>query len=220
MTRRPRFDQELQDVRNDILRAGSRVEQALANALHALDQWDNLQAQQVILQDRDIDDARTALDEDVLTIVATQQPVAEDLRLLHAATAIMGELERMGDYAKRIARETISASRTPSLVPAPVQIQTMGRMALLMLRTALDAFVSLDCERARSLSTSDEEVDEIEDRVVADLIASARAEPATLDCVLHLLNIAHALERFADRATNIGERVIYVATHENEALNP
>jgi phosphate transport system protein len=220
MTRRQRFDRDLQDIRNSILRAGSQVEQALADAMRALDLWDNMLAQRVIALDRDIDDARTVLEEDVLVILATQQPVADDLRLLQVSTAIMSELERMGDYAKRVGRETIAATRAPALVPAPAQLQTMGQLARRMLHTSLDAFVSQDCGHARSLSDSDEKVDDLEDRIVAALIADAQAEPATLECVLHLLNIAHALERFADRATNIGERVIYLATHEIEALNP
>jgi phosphate transport system protein len=220
MTKRPRFDRELQDVRNNILRAGSQVEQALVDSMRALELWDNLLAQRVIALDQNIDDARTALEEDVLMILATQQPVADDLRLLQVATAIMSELERMGDYAKRVSRETILATRAPALIPPPSQLQTMGQLARCMLRTSLDAFVGKDCDQARSLSADDEKVDELEDRIVAALIAEAQAEPQTLECVLHLLNIAHALERFADRATNIGERVIYLATHETEALNP
>lgn len=220
MTKRPRFDHELEDVRNNIMRAGSQVEKALADAMRALEIWDSVLAQRVIALDRDIDDARTALEEDVLVILATQQPVADDLRLLQVSTAIMSELERMGDYAKRVARETIAATRAPALVPAPTQLQTMGQLALSMLHTSLDAFVSQDCDQARTLSASDEKVDELEDRIAAALIADAQAEPTTLECLLHLLNIAHALERFADRATNIGERVIYLATRETEALNP
>lgn len=220
MTGRPRFDRELTDVHDMLLRTGIQVEQALRDALHALTTWDSLMARRVISLDGNIDAAQMNLAADVLLILATQQPVGRDLRLLQAAVLMMGELERMGDYAKQIARATLAASNAPLLVSAPARLQTMGYDAIAMLSSALDAFSNLDCEQARSLAPQDTCIDDLEDRIRADLLADAQDAPATIPCVVQLIRIARILERVADRATNIGERVIYLVTCRTESLNP
>jgi phosphate transport system protein len=216
---REHYTKQLQQIHDNLLRMGSRVEHALADSLKALDRWDTDLAQRVIADDREIDGIRTALEEAVLEVIATQQPVATDLRTLLATIAIAAELERMGDYAKGIAKRVERCLRAPVLVEAPPELHRMGTVAENMLHTSLDAFVRLDADLARSLEIEDEKVDDLEDRVVAVLLDQARAEPRKLDGVYSLLDVAHVLERMADRTTNIAERVIFVATSANETLN-
>jgi phosphate transport system protein len=217
---RDHYTKQLQQIHDDLLRMGSRVEHAVANALKALDRSDIDLAQRVIVDDREIDAARTAIEEQVLQVIAMQQPVATDLRALLATSSIAAELERMGDYAKGIAKRVARSLRAPVLIEAPAEIHRMGTLAQTMLHASLDAFVRLDAELARSLMSEDEKVDALEDQVVALLLQRVREDPRKLDAVYIMLDVAHALERMADRATNISERVIFICTSSTEELNP
>jgi phosphate transport system protein len=218
---RDRYLKQLKLVHDDLLRMGSRVEHALANAMRALAHWDTGLAREVVAGDQEIDLARTAIEEAVLDLLATQQPVlATDLRTLNPTIAIVGELERAGDYAKGIAKRVDRCLRAPALLEPPPGLHRMGTLAQSMLHTTLDAFVRLDVGLARSLATEDERVDELEDLVVAEVMAAARQNPLYLDCAIYLLDVAHTLERLADRTTNIAERVIFIATNVVEQLNP
>lgn len=217
---RDRYLKQLKLVHDDLLRMGSRVEHALADAMQALSTWDTSLAQQVVAGDKEIDAARTEIEEAVLELLATQQPVlATDLRTLNATIAIVGELERNGDYAKGIAKRVGRCLSAPALLDPPAGLHRMGTMAQSMLHTSLDAFVRLDVALARSLAAEDERVDALEDQVVAELMSAARQDPAKLDCAIYLLDVAHTLERLADRTTNIAERVIFIATNVVEQLN-
>lgn len=217
---RDRYLKQLKLVHDDLLRMGSRVEHALAHAMRALETWDTGLAQQVVVEDQEIDAARTAIEEAVLELLATQQPVlATDLRMLNATIAIVGELERTGDYAKGIAKRVGRCLRAPALLDTPSGLHRMGALAQAMLHTSLDAFVRLDVQLARSLAVEDERVDEIEDQVIAELMNTARQDPSKLDCAIYMLDVAHTLERLADRTTNIAERVIFIATNVTEQLN-
>lgn len=217
---REHYSKQLQQVHDDLLRMGSRVEHAVADALKALDRWDTDLAQRVVADDREIDAIRTSIEENVLHVIATQQPVATDLRTLLATIAIGAELERMGDYAKGIAKRVERALRAPVLVEVPAELHHMGTLAQNMLRTSLDAFVRLDAALARSLVLEDEKVDNLDDVVVAALLSQAREDTSKLDGVYGMLEVAHALERMADRTTNIAERVVFICTSANEELNP
>lgn len=217
---RDRYLKQLKLVHDDLLRMGSRVEHALADAMRALATWDTNLAQQVVAGDLEIDTARTDIEEAVLQLLATQQPVlATDLRTLNATIAIVGELERNGDYAKGIAKRVGRCLRAPALLDPPSGLYRMGTLAQSMLNTSLDSFVRLDVALARSLAIEDERVDLLEDQVIAELMAAARQDPVKLDCAICLLDVAHTLERLADRTTNIAERVIFIATNVVEQLN-
>lgn len=217
---RDRYLRQLKLVHDDLLRMGSRVEHALANAMRALATWDTSLAAQVIAGDAEIDAARTAIEEATLELLATQQPVlATDLRTLNATIAIAGELERAGDYAKGIAKRVERCLRSPVLIETPPGLHRMGALAQDMLHTCQDAFVRLDVGLARSLAGEDERVDELEDQVVAELMHAARQDANKLDCTIYLLDVAHTLERLADRTTNIAERVIFIAINVTEQLN-
>lgn len=217
---RERYAHQIGGLRDDLLRMGSMVEQALMRAISALETWDSASAAQVINDDARIDEVWRDLEERTIHLLATQQPVvAGDLRLCTVVTAIAGELERIGDYANTIARRVRQATRRPALLPPPPQIHEMARLALQMVNTSLQAFLLQDTELAHSLTSKDEQVDELEDRLRGEIIAAAQADPALFEAAIDMLDVVHALERSADRATNIAERVIYLTTSSIETIN-
>lgn len=217
---RAHFEKQLQQVHDDLLRMGSRVEHAIADIGTVLETRDTDLAKRVIQNDHEIDMARTAIEEQALDVIAMQQPVATDLRRVLATIAIANELERAADYAKGIAKRVIRGVSYSKLVDTPPEIRQMASLALDMLNTSLNAFVRNDTALARSLAERDEAVDNLEDIVIPKLRALAANDPSLLDGVLDWLDTAHVLERLADRATNIGERVIFITTSANEELNP
>jgi phosphate transport system protein len=217
---RARYVKQLNLVHDDLLRMGSRVEHALTDAMRALETWDTSLARHVVTGDQEIDEARNAIEEAVLELLATQQPVlATDLRTLNATIAIAGELERAGDYTKGIAKRVERCLRAPTLLEAPSGLHRMGTLAQDMLHTCLDSFVQRDVAMARSLASADEGVDDLEDQVIAELMNAVRQDSNKLDCAMYLIDVAHTLERLADRTTNIAERVIFIATNVTEELN-
>jgi phosphate transport system protein len=216
---RDRYLKQLKVVQDDLLRMGSRVEHGLADAMQALSTWDVDLAQRVIAADHVIDTVRTSIEDEVIQIIATQAPVATDLRTLNATVAIAGELERAGDYAKGIAKRVGRCLKAPAILPIPPGLNRLGTMAQSMLNTSLNAFVQLDVTMARSLSIEDEQVDALEDEVIAELLDVARQDATKLECVINLMDVAHTLERLADRTTNIAERIIFIATNTTEELN-
>lgn len=217
---RERYAHQIGGLKDDLLRMGSMVEQALIHALKALETWDTTIAAQVISDDRQIDQVWRSLEERIITLLATQQPiVARDLRLCMVVSAIAGELERIGDYANAIAKRVRLATRRPALLLPPPQIQEMARLTIQMVNTSLQAFLRQDAQLAHSLTTSDERVDELEDLLRTEIIAAAKADPARLEAAIDMLDIIRALERAADRATNISERVIYLVTNSVETIN-
>ncbi len=217
---RERYIRQIGALREDLLRMFSMVEQQLLRAIRCLETWDTIAAAQIMNDDRQIDEAWHALEESVIHLLATQQPVvASDLRLTSVVSAIASELERIGDYANSIAKRVRRAARRTAFVAPPPQMQEMAQLALQMLNTSLEAFLRQDVDLARSLTTHDERVDELEDTLRALIIADARKDPERFEAAIDLLDMVHALERTADRATNIGERVIYLATSSQTTLN-
>lgn len=220
MAVRERYARQIGSLREDLLRMGSMVEQALMRAIKSLDTWDTVTAAQIIHDDAEIDATWRKLEERTIYLLATQQPiVASDLRLIIVVTAIASELERIGDYANSIARRVRRATRRPALLPPPAQMSEMGQLALQMVNTSLEAFLRQDSDLAHSLMASDERVDELEDNIRSQIVELARNEPTCLEAALDMLDVVHALERAADRATNIAERVIYLTTNTVETLN-
>lgn len=217
---RERFTRQLENLREDLLRLGNRVEYALKQAVLCLETWNAKAAHQLVLEDSQIDVARYQAEDRVIKLIATQQPVASDLRLLGSVFAISSELERIGDYASSIARRLQRAMGRSTLVPPPQGLYEMADLARKMLNISLEAFLRQDSTMVQSLARYDEIVDEMEDRLQQELVALAESDPSRLEAVLDMLDIVHALERVADRATNIGERVIYWTTCVVEELNP
>lgn len=219
-TMREHYAQQLAGLRDDLLRLGSMVEHALNKAMQSLETWDIVTAAQIINDDSYINNAQHAAEERAIALIATQQPVAGDLRLLANVAAIAIELERIGDYACTIARRIRRAAQRPVLIPPPPALYEMAALAQTMLHTSLDAFLHHDVNLARSLQRDDERVDAFEDSLRMEFTAIAQADSQKVGAVIDLLEVVHTLERVADRATNIGERVIYMATCRTEELNP
>lgn len=221
MTSRAHYEKLLHDIQDDVVRIGSMVEQAIQHSISVLERWDSTQAQWVIDGDQEIDQAQYRLEEKVQNLLATQQPiVATDLRLTSAFIAVAGELERMGDYAKGIAKRVKMAVAAPALMPVPSEMRQLAGVAQQMVHESLDSFIKLDPDMARRMAATDERADELEERIRAKIFAAIREDVQQLEAGVALLDVAHTLERVADRATNIGERVVFVSTATVADLNP
>jgi phosphate transport system protein len=216
---RQRYARQLQNIHDDLLRIGSRVELGLSDALQALANADANLASQVVAADREIDRTHQVIDEHVFELIAMQQPVASDLRTLLATSAIASELERAGDYAKGIAKRVSRLLAQTPIVPVPATIIRMGELSHTMLHQCLDAYVKRDIDIARGLSEIDAIVDNLEDEANEQIRTMIKNNVATLESGLILIEITYMLERLADRTTNIGERVIFMINSSNEELN-
>jgi phosphate transport system protein len=216
---RQRYARQLQNIHDDLLRIGSRVELGLSDALQALANSDANLASQVVAADREIDRTHQVIDEHVFELIAMQQPVASDLRTLLATSAIASELERAGDYAKGIAKRVSRLLAQTPIVPVPATIIRMGELSHTMLHQCLDAYVKRDIDIARGLSETDAIVDNLEDEANELIRTMIKNNVATLESGLILIEITYMLERLADRTTNIGERVIFMINSSNEELN-
>jgi phosphate transport system protein len=216
---RQRYARQLQNIHDDLLRIGSRVELGLSDALQALANADANLASQVVAADREIDRTHQVIDEHVFELIAMQQPVASDLRTLLATSAIASELERAGDYAKGIAKRVSRLLAQTPIVPVPATIIRMGELSHTMLHQCLDAYVKRDIDIARGLSENDAIVDNLEDEANEQIRTMIKNNVATLESGLILIEITYMLERLADRTTNIGERVIFMINSSNEELN-
>ena len=187
------------------------MEKAIANAVDALKRQDLDEARRVVKQDDLIDHHRFQLEERCIDLIATQQPLAGDLRALIAGLHIAVELERMGDYAEGIAKICIMMGNEPPLKPL-IDIPKMADKSIQMLRRSLDALVNRDVVTAMSVCDADDEVDKLYDDVYTELIGMMIEDPDTVRRATYLLWVAHDLERVADRTTNIAERAIYLVT--------
>jgi len=203
---REHYEQQLRSLNDDLLRMGALVETAIGQSIQALTNHDEAMAQD-------------ALEEKALLLFATQQPlVARDLRLVSAIITIASELERVGDYAEGIAKIAIRQGQTPALKPQ-AEVPSMTSKAQLMLRTALECYTRKDVDLAKTLSAADDEIDQQTDRVQREILEVMIADASTVEQATRLLYVVHNLERIADRATNIGERVVFMATGHMADLN-
>jgi len=218
LSTRVTFDRELRALQQDILRMGSLVEQAVYKAVEALVKRDPVLAKEVMTGDDAIDALRLDIENRCVRLIATQQPIARDLRTLVTGIKIILNLERMGDHAVDIARAAMCVCK--HLPPEPMEtIPRMARLVQQMLKDGLDAYVYDDINKARAMCLTDDEVDELFNHTFSALVEYMENNPHTVACVAYLLMIARYLERIADRATNIGEDVIYLVTGEWQELN-
>jgi len=207
------FQKKIQQIKDEILLLGSMVEQATLDAVKAFIEKD-LEAARIVSEEDDaINDKRFAIENAVLILFATQQPLAHDLRLLSAMLLITNELERMGDYAKGIANNTIRLGAAD--IPVPVRnIEKMGSLGVNMLHRALSAFVNENAELAAQLPQEDDQVDSLFNESYRSIVNAMIANPSIIDDASFLLWIVHNLERFADRTVNICERTIFIVSGE------
>lgn len=210
---RKTFDEELQRLEDEVLILGSMVEEAIIESVEILEKRDLEAARRLIAGDRAINNKRFAIEADALTLIATQQPLASDLRILATILEIATELERMGDYAKGIAKVNLMIGDV-ALLKAAAHFPPMAERARHMLDQALEAFARRDTSLARSIPAADNEMDALHNQVYRELLTVTAADKGTLDQATLLLWVAHNLERVADRAVNICERVVFTVTGE------
>lgn len=215
---RETFGRSLQALQDDMLILGSMVENALTESVAALLRRDQDTSRQLIAQDRLVNEKRYIIENDTLVLIATQQPMAGDLRELAAILEIAMELERIGDYAKGIGQINLRLSPEPLLEPVR-HIKPMAEKVGSMLHRSLDAFVRRDETLARAIPIEDDEVDEFYIAVYHELLDHIIANRQVMEQANMLLWVAHNLERAADRVTNICERVVFTITGELVELN-
>ncbi len=207
---RKAFDNEMQNVRDEVLLLGSMVEHALIGSVEALKKRDIKAAQAIIVEDKAVNKKRFDLEDQLVTLIATQQPMAQDLRFLASTLEIVSELERMGDYAKGIANINVRMGDEKLLKPL-IDIPRMAQKGVEMLHRALTAYINNDAETAMTIPVEDDEVDALYNQIYRELMIFVIEDPKNIERANWLLWVAHNLERFADRVTNICERTVYIA---------
>jgi len=215
---RSAFHRELGRLQDEVLVLGSMVEKATLRSIDALRTRNVAAARAIEAEDALLNRKRFDIEEAVLLLIATQQPMASDLRQLAAILHIVTDLERMGDYAAGIARITVRIGDEPLIKPL-IDIPRMAEKSTSMLRRALDAFIDRDVPAAEQIAAEDDEVDALYQQVYRELLTIMLANPRTIDQATHLLWVAHNLERVADRVQNICERVVFVVTGRMQELS-
>jgi phosphate transport system protein len=208
---RASFERELQSLRDRILTLGFEVEHNIVEVIDVLRRRDTVGAQRLIAGDLDINRQRIGVMNDALVLIATQQPMAGDMRMIASVLEISGELERINDYVKGIAR--ISLMIGPEPMPEAMAVMpVMAEKTRYMLHRALDAASQRDAELARLIPLDDDEIDDLFNQIYSDLVTYVRNDTKTIEQANRLEWAAHNLERAADRVTNICEWVVYMTT--------
>ncbi|MBP8302722.1 MAG: phosphate signaling complex protein PhoU [Phycisphaerae bacterium] len=205
------FSEHIKELEQDIVGMGQMVAQAIEGSIEALKKQDLDSAQRIIDGDERVNQKRWEIEEACITLMATQQPVATDLREIIAVLNIVTELERMGDYAEGIAKIVILHGREPQ-IKALVDIPQMAQKATSMLRRSLEAFVARDAKTAEAICDEDDEVDHLHDQVYRVMLTYMMENPKTITRATYMIWAAHNIERIADRVTNICERIVFLAT--------
>ena len=215
---REAYHKALKDVQDEVLRMADKVGKALKDSMEALKQRDLETSKRIIREDIVINKMRFDIEDKCLLLIATQQPMAVDLRVLAAVINIITDLERIGDHAEGIAKINIAIGED-SLVKPLVDIPRMGEKGLSMLERCMKAFVDRDIESARRICNEDDEVDALYDQIYGELLLIMIEDPRTIQGATYLIWTAHNLERTADRVTNIAERIVFMVTGKMEEMN-
>jgi phosphate transport system protein len=218
MIQRSEFQKELDALQLDILKMGSKVEENITKAIDSLAEQDLTLVEQVFKIEQEVDDLEILIEEKCLRLIATQQPMAKDLRKIASAFKIITDLERMSDYSVDIAKVTRRIG-TETLIKPLVDLPRMAGLAQKMVKDSLDAYVREDQELALSLGRADDEVDTLHNQVFRELLVLMMENPRTIKQATHLLFVSQSLERIADHATNISESVIYLVSGKRVDLN-
>jgi phosphate transport system protein len=212
------FDRQLDQVKDDVLRLGARVEEALERAGRALSERDPELADAVRWEDAEVNELQRVINAEIASVIATQAPVARDIRELLSLYHAAAELERIGDYAVNIAKLAQQLSAEPE-TPILKQIPRMEQICREQLRAAMRSLVDVSEQEARQVALRDDELDELYNSVYEDALQLMTVAPERARQAVHMLFAAHHLERLGDRVTNIGEDVVYLATGQIEDLN-
>ncbi len=212
------LNENLRRIQDDLLRMGSLIEAAISRSLQALAGRDLRLAREVVAADAAVNRLRFQIEESCLAAIATQQPMASDLRAIVATIILASELERMGDYAAGIARTVIRMGDQPLLKPL-IDMPRMAAICREMIHEALDAYVARDGARAREIAARDDLLDNLYNQIFRELLSYILEDPSTTTRALYLLFSAHNLERIGDRVVNVAERVIFMASGEMSELS-
>ena len=216
---RESLDHEMRDVKEGVLRMGSYVEDQILAAHDALMNRDAALATQVIASDGRVNETQRAVSAIVAMTIATQAPVARDLRFLMALDRVTYELERIGDHAGSVAKQARKLAGVTNMVTYD-ELTPMAQLAARQVRDVVMALIDIDEDKARLVASRDDEIDRLYHEVFDDVLAEMRTDPAKVDPGTRILFAAHYLERIGDRVTNIAEDVVFLATGEVEDLNP
>jgi phosphate transport system protein len=215
---RDTFSGELDNLKNQLLQLGVDAGRTIGNGVEALKTRDRALAEAIIAHDDEINRVRYDIEEKCYELIATQQPLASDLREIISILLVAIELERIADHSKNLAEIVIHMGDAPLLKPL-IDIPRMADITQSMLNQALEAFARRDAEMGRAVCNRDDEIDQLYQQVFRELLTFVMEDPRTVSRALNLLFAAHNIERIGDRITNIGERVIYAATGRLEELN-
>lgn len=215
---RTEFHKRLREIQDDVIAMGSMVEKATSRSIEALKDRDLKKANDVIADDVKINRKRFDIEEKCIQLIATQQPMARDLRTIICFLNIITEIERIGDHADGIAKIVIMIGNEPPLKPL-IDIPRMAEIVKRMLHQSLDALINQDADAARSIVGEDDEVDNLYDQVFRELLTFMAEDPRTITRATRLIWVAHNLERSADRVTNICERVAFMVTGKMEEMD-
>lgn len=217
METRTVFHRRLRAIQDDVMAMGSMVEKALERSIEALKNRDLSLAHQIIKDDQKINSKRFGIEDDCIGLIATQQPMASDLRIIIGVLNIIAELERIGDHAEGISKIVLMIGDEPPLKPL-VDIPRMAEKTISMLKQSLDAFINNDTETARRVADEDDDVDNLYSQVFRELLTFMAEDPKTITRATRLIWVAHNLERSADRVTNICERIVFTVTGKMEEI--
>jgi phosphate transport system protein len=203
------YDAELYEIREKLLEMGGKVEVMINNAMKSLVERDSELAEQTIAFDHEINHLEVEIDEKCLQVLATRQPTARDLRFITLALKIVTDLERIGDQCVAVAKRALELNQEPPLKPY-IDLPRMAHWAAVMVKEALDAFVSGDDELALKVCTDDQFVDDLNEQIQRELLTFMMEEPETISRAIKINYISKCIERIADHATNIAEMVIFM----------
>jgi len=213
------LDRDERIVKDEILRMGSLVESQIRDAIRSVAERDNHLAKQVIEGDARVNEAQRSIADAVITAIATQSPVARDLRFLMALDHVAFELERMGDHASGIAKQARKLADEPAIKEIR-EFAKIGNLAADQVRGVVSALIDIDDQLAREVAARDDEIDHGYRKIFGDVIDLMRADPRTVERGTRVILAAHWVERIGDRVTNVAEHVVYLATGQIEDLNP
>jgi phosphate transport system protein len=216
---RESMDRELREIKDQVLRMGSYVEEQIRAAIEALVNHDAEGALAVIVGDKRLNEVQRRVSSMITATIATQQPVARDLRFLLSLDHVAYELERMGDHAASVAKQARKLAPEPPLKQY-IDLPEMGERDAVLVHNVLRALVAIDVDEARRVADADDEIDLLYHRTFDEVVSLMRADPANVDRGTRILFAAHYLERIGDRVTNIAEDIVFLATGGVEDLNP
>jgi len=215
---REAYHKALRELEADLMQMSSMAGAALKDAMQALAKRDIETSKRIVRNDVLINRKRFEIEEKCILLIATQQPMAVDLRVLTSIINVITDIERIGDHAEGIAKISVSIGDAPLVKPL-IDMPRMADMAGSMLKRCMEAFIARDVEAAKKICNEDDDVDALYDAIYNELVMMMVRDPKIIKDATYLIWGAHNLERIADRVTNIAERVVYMVTGKMEEMN-